>query len=370
MEEAELPSSSSLLGASGAAAMLAGAPFSPARCLHSAGHCPPLPFCSIAATAEAPRLITGRRQRCSLAEWGGSLDEVLREARQRAELRSIATAPATEGGDGSCSAPSRRRAEPDLSAWGGGLGDVLVQRHGVGRGPPSQRYGVGLDHQEHSEMESREEQQGARGSGRRPRATLNDWGGGGLADVLTRARTPPPRPPRASAPSQPSRSRAGSRGSAVTSPSLEESPALRPPLPGLGSRSGSRSALPRPSPSTPESWGGSLAEVLPPSTSRGRSEQQQQQHPESARRASSAVAVAIRTPSAARPRRARSIVVRPRDRHADCCPICLDSFEVRQRLAELPCGHRFHAVCVRDYFAIKENPTCPYCRADCSNLIV
>lgn len=69
-------------------------------------------------------------------------------------------------------------------------------------------------------------------------------------------------------------------------------------------------------------------------------------------------------------RRARSVVVRQGDVQSDCCAICLDAFEPRQRLAELPCRHRFHAPCLREYFSVVAAPRCPYCRTDCSNIIV
>ncbi|PAA70067.1 hypothetical protein BOX15_Mlig007436g1, partial [Macrostomum lignano] len=44
------------------------------------------------------------------------------------------------------------------------------------------------------------------------------------------------------------------------------------------------------------------------------------------------------------------------------CVVCLADFEARQQLRGLACGHEFHARCVDRW--LKQNRTCPICRAD------
>jgi hypothetical protein len=44
------------------------------------------------------------------------------------------------------------------------------------------------------------------------------------------------------------------------------------------------------------------------------------------------------------------------------CSICLDEFAVTPAVAALPCGHVFHAGCVRGWLAAHDN-ACPLCRA-------
>lgn len=43
------------------------------------------------------------------------------------------------------------------------------------------------------------------------------------------------------------------------------------------------------------------------------------------------------------------------------CSICLESFVLGDELIRLPCGHRFHAVCLDPWVRIRGD--CPYCRS-------
>ena len=43
------------------------------------------------------------------------------------------------------------------------------------------------------------------------------------------------------------------------------------------------------------------------------------------------------------------------------CPICIDSFERKEKLHVLHCGHRFHSVCINDWLKTGSNH-CPMCR--------
>uniref|UniRef100_A0A1I8IFP9 RING-type domain-containing protein n=1 Tax=Macrostomum lignano TaxID=282301 RepID=A0A1I8IFP9_9PLAT len=53
----------------------------------------------------------------------------------------------------------------------------------------------------------------------------------------------------------------------------------------------------------------------------------------------------------------------PTRRHGrSSCVVCLADFEARQQLRGLACGHEFHARCVDRW--LKQNRTCPICRAD------
>lgn len=45
------------------------------------------------------------------------------------------------------------------------------------------------------------------------------------------------------------------------------------------------------------------------------------------------------------------------------CAVCLAQFEKGDRVRMLPCRHEFHAGCI-DHWLLKENRTCPCCRAD------
>ncbi|PON40832.1 43kDa postsynaptic protein [Parasponia andersonii] len=42
------------------------------------------------------------------------------------------------------------------------------------------------------------------------------------------------------------------------------------------------------------------------------------------------------------------------------CSICLQSYVEREKLVRLPCGHKFHVVCLDSWIRIRFN--CPYCR--------
>lgn len=44
----------------------------------------------------------------------------------------------------------------------------------------------------------------------------------------------------------------------------------------------------------------------------------------------------------------------------DECPICLDKFEINDRIISLNCNHKFHKDCLKLW--IKKNNTCPQCR--------
>ena len=44
------------------------------------------------------------------------------------------------------------------------------------------------------------------------------------------------------------------------------------------------------------------------------------------------------------------------------CAICLNDFEIEDRLRKLPCAHRFHVECVDPWFA--RHTSCPTCKAD------
>jgi hypothetical protein len=48
------------------------------------------------------------------------------------------------------------------------------------------------------------------------------------------------------------------------------------------------------------------------------------------------------------------------DQDDTCCPICFDDFEVGHKLLSLPCDHRFHEACCRQYLC--EHMRCPRCR--------
>ncbi|KAI1962831.1 hypothetical protein LOZ58_002454 [Ophidiomyces ophidiicola] len=42
------------------------------------------------------------------------------------------------------------------------------------------------------------------------------------------------------------------------------------------------------------------------------------------------------------------------------CSICMDSVELKEEVAELPCKHWFHELCISSW--LKEHDTCPHCR--------
>jgi len=45
--------------------------------------------------------------------------------------------------------------------------------------------------------------------------------------------------------------------------------------------------------------------------------------------------------------------------NSTCC-ICIDDFEIHERVTRLPCGHLFHRCCVEDW--LQKHCTCPVCR--------
>jgi hypothetical protein len=49
----------------------------------------------------------------------------------------------------------------------------------------------------------------------------------------------------------------------------------------------------------------------------------------------------------------------------EVCAICFDAFHVGETVAQLPCGHRYHANCVGAW--LKNATTCPGCRAEVSD---
>jgi len=291
----------------------------------------------------ASQLCTGRRPRVTVEDWGGGLGEVLGSGRSRRAVPSQRDFQ-----------PQPRlpmRVEPDLSAWGGGLEEVLslcpprlsrrLSREAPGAstetaalepmelvgGSGSSRFAPGTN--------------STNAGGIRPRASTSDWGGD-LADVL------------------------GSRREhgAATRPTSRQQSSLRSAAPGrsvaAASRRGGAHAGRSPLAADP---GGDLGAVMPPHV------------PVAATPRAASVAVlpgrgGDASGGAPRRRRARSIAVRLGERQADCCPICLESFEVREVVCELPCRHRFHKCCVRRYFSTVAQPTCPYCRADCSDVIL
>ncbi len=46
----------------------------------------------------------------------------------------------------------------------------------------------------------------------------------------------------------------------------------------------------------------------------------------------------------------------------DDCPICLESFRLRQHAKRLPCGHTFHKNCIQKW--LRRSPCCPVCRSE------
>ncbi|RKP12838.1 hypothetical protein BJ684DRAFT_10931 [Piptocephalis cylindrospora] len=47
------------------------------------------------------------------------------------------------------------------------------------------------------------------------------------------------------------------------------------------------------------------------------------------------------------------------------CSICLDDFQVEEELRLLPCGHRFHSMCI-DPWLLQKSSCCPLCKRDFS----
>jgi DNA-directed RNA polymerase subunit RPC12/RpoP len=48
----------------------------------------------------------------------------------------------------------------------------------------------------------------------------------------------------------------------------------------------------------------------------------------------------------------------------DDCSICLEQFQLWQKLVCLPCNHKFHSECLRPW--LESHVQCPYCRAKIS----
>lgn len=47
----------------------------------------------------------------------------------------------------------------------------------------------------------------------------------------------------------------------------------------------------------------------------------------------------------------------------DCCPICLEKFDINDEYFNLKCGHIFHCNCISIYFK-NYNTICPVCKVD------
>ncbi|CAD5318588.1 unnamed protein product [Arabidopsis thaliana] len=54
-----------------------------------------------------------------------------------------------------------------------------------------------------------------------------------------------------------------------------------------------------------------------------------------------------------------------RVREQQDCAICLDRFKKGETLVHLPCGHKFHSICLLPW--LDTNVYCPYCRTDIWN---
>ena len=48
------------------------------------------------------------------------------------------------------------------------------------------------------------------------------------------------------------------------------------------------------------------------------------------------------------------------DSYEKDCPICLETFQLSEKIVKLECGHLYHRKCIRKWFNISE--LCPYCR--------
>lgn len=51
------------------------------------------------------------------------------------------------------------------------------------------------------------------------------------------------------------------------------------------------------------------------------------------------------------------------DEEEEECTICLEAFQHRETIKELPCGHRYHCECLKSWLTTSATPTCPLCRA-------
>ena len=52
----------------------------------------------------------------------------------------------------------------------------------------------------------------------------------------------------------------------------------------------------------------------------------------------------------------------------DVCAVCLEEYEEREKLRELPCSHRFHVACI-DEWLMKMQPFCPLCKFDVGKFV-
>lgn len=50
----------------------------------------------------------------------------------------------------------------------------------------------------------------------------------------------------------------------------------------------------------------------------------------------------------------------------NCCPICLDTYSVGEKVRQLPCAHMFHASCI-DIWFLNSAASCPLCKRDYSD---
>lgn len=58
-----------------------------------------------------------------------------------------------------------------------------------------------------------------------------------------------------------------------------------------------------------------------------------------------------------------TLCLQPAESALDACTICLDDYEIGDKLRCLPCGHAFHANCIAKWL-IERSATCPLCNKD------